>query len=57
LVHATSRLQKVKPVAGCKEEWKAFYLCLLTLTKFSGVLREEVSGFDSRSRKNVMLLW
>jgi len=27
------------------------------LTKFSGVLHEEVSGFDSRSRKNVMLLW
>jgi len=26
------------------------------VTKFSGVIHEEVSGFDSRSRKNVMLL-
>jgi hypothetical protein len=26
------------------------------VTKFSGVIHAQVSGFDSRSRKNVMLL-
>jgi hypothetical protein len=46
----------MKPIVGCEARVRGILLMPTYVTKLSGVIHGEVSGFDSRSCKNVTLL-